>query len=69
LSKAYSTEADPAHRKETAYYQTWRDAVADMMTEPRHSVKYNNRFPDDEGWKQSCTSFRFPWVNPQFEIQ
>jgi hypothetical protein len=24
--------------------------VADMMAEPRSSVKYDNIFPDDEGW-------------------
>lgn len=39
----------PAHR-ETAHYQAWRDRVAGMMAEPRTSVKYNNIFPDDNGW-------------------
>jgi len=24
--------------------------VAEMMAEPRHSVKYANLFPDDRGW-------------------
>jgi quinol monooxygenase YgiN len=37
------------HEK-TAHYQTWRDTVAEMMAEPRFSVKYDNVFPDDEGW-------------------
>jgi quinol monooxygenase YgiN len=44
-----SVEATAAH-KETAHYQTWRDAVAPMMVEPRTSVKYANVFPADEGW-------------------
>jgi len=34
----------------TAHYQTWRDAVAEMMAQPRRSVKYDNVFPDDQGW-------------------
>jgi quinol monooxygenase YgiN len=44
-----SVQATAAH-KETAHYQTWRDAVAPMMVEPRTSVKYANVFPADEGW-------------------
>ncbi len=34
-----SPEAAAAH-KETAHYQRWRDAAAEMMAEPRSSVKY-----------------------------
>jgi quinol monooxygenase YgiN len=44
-----SPEAQAAH-KETAHYQRWRDAVADLMAEPRTSVRYVNVFPDDRGW-------------------
>jgi (4S)-4-hydroxy-5-phosphonooxypentane-2,3-dione isomerase len=44
-----STEAAAAH-KDTAHYQTWRDAVAGMMAEPRTSVKYANLLADAEGW-------------------
>jgi autoinducer 2-degrading protein len=50
LVEVYRTPDDPAHHKETAHYQAWRDAVAEMMAEPRSSVKYDNVFPDDEGW-------------------
>ena len=50
LVEVYRTEADPGRHKETAHYQTWRDTVAEMMAEPRSSVKYDNVFPDDEGW-------------------
>jgi quinol monooxygenase YgiN len=44
-----SPEAATAH-KETTHYAKWRDAVANMMAEPRHSVKYNDVFPEPEGW-------------------
>ena len=50
LVEVYRTPGDPARHKETAHYQKWRDAVEEMMAEPRHSVKYVNVFPDDAGW-------------------
>jgi len=50
LVEVYRTSQDPARHKETAHYQAWRDTVAEMMAEPRHSVKYANLFPDDEDW-------------------
>ena len=51
LVEAYlSIEATTAH-KATKHYETWRDTVAPMMAEPRSSVKFNNIFPDDQGWQ------------------
>ena len=50
LVEVYRTPDDPARHKETTHYQKWRDAVADMMAEPRTSVKYINVFPDEQGW-------------------
>jgi (4S)-4-hydroxy-5-phosphonooxypentane-2,3-dione isomerase len=50
LVEVYRTPDDPAKHKETAHYKAWRAAVADMMAEPRRSLKYNNVFPDDPGW-------------------
>jgi len=50
LVEVYRTADDPAKHKETVHYQTWRDAVADMMAGPRSSVKYGNIFPGEEGW-------------------
>ena len=44
-----SKEAHSAHR-ETAHYRKWRETVADMMAEPRYSIKYSNVFPDEQGW-------------------
>jgi quinol monooxygenase YgiN len=53
LVEVYRTSEDPAKHKETAHYQKWRDTVADMMAEPRTSVKYTNVFPDEQGWDLS----------------
>jgi quinol monooxygenase YgiN len=52
LVEVYRTPEDSARHKETSHYQVWRDAVADMMAEPRTSVKYSNVFPDDQGWEK-----------------
>jgi len=50
LVEVYRTVNDPARHKETAHYQKWRDTVESMMAEARSSVKYNNVFPDQDGW-------------------
>ena len=50
LVEAYRTAEAPAAHKETGHYQTWRDAVAHMMAEPRMSVKFRNLFPEDAAW-------------------
>jgi autoinducer 2-degrading protein len=36
--------------KATTHYARWRDAVADLMAEPRTSARYVNVAPDDQGW-------------------
>ena len=50
LVEVYRTPQAPAAHKDTAHYQVWRDQVAEMMAEPRTSVKYTNLFPGEEGW-------------------
>ena len=50
LYEAYASAEAAAAHKETAHYQKWRDTVADMIAEPRTSVKYSNIFPDEDGW-------------------
>jgi autoinducer 2-degrading protein len=50
LVEAYRTAEAPAAHKETRHYAAWRDAVANMMAEPRSSVKFANVFPEDAGW-------------------
>jgi autoinducer 2-degrading protein len=48
LIEVYRTPEAAAAHKETAHYLKWRDAVATMMAEPRHSVKYKAVFPDPQ---------------------
>ena len=50
LVEAYRSPEDAARHKDTAHYPVWRDAVADMMAEPRSSLKYLAVFPNDAGW-------------------
>lgn len=50
LVEVYRTPDAPAAHKDTAHYAAWRDTVAPMMAEPRHSVKFSNLHPDDAGW-------------------
>ena len=41
LVEVYRTAEATAAHKQTAHYARWRDAVAGLMAEPRHSVKYD----------------------------
>jgi quinol monooxygenase YgiN len=50
LVEIYRNETAAASHKETAHYKIWRDTVADMMAEPRSSVKFTNVDPDDSGF-------------------
>jgi (4S)-4-hydroxy-5-phosphonooxypentane-2,3-dione isomerase len=50
LVEVYRTPDDQLRHRETAHYQTWRDAVADMMAEPRTAYRYTNLLPADDGW-------------------
>ena len=50
LVEVYRTAEDPAIHKQTAHYAKWRDAVSEMMAEPRSSIKYHNVFPEETGW-------------------
>jgi (4S)-4-hydroxy-5-phosphonooxypentane-2,3-dione isomerase len=50
LVEVYRDEEAAGLHKETRHYQVWRDAVAEMMHEPRTSLKYQNVFPDENGW-------------------
>ena len=47
LVEAYRTPEDHQRHKETAHYKTWRDAVADLMAEPRSGRTYNPVFCAD----------------------
>lgn len=43
--EAYATAADAAAHKQTPHYAAWRDAVADMMAEPRRGEPLSALFP------------------------
>jgi quinol monooxygenase YgiN len=51
LVEVYADEHAPAKHKETAHYQTWRDAVAEMMAEPRKSQKFDSLYPEQRRWQ------------------
>lgn len=50
LVEVYRSEEANASHKQTPHYFAWRDAVAEMMASPRHSVKYTEVYPDADGW-------------------
>jgi quinol monooxygenase YgiN len=47
LVEVYRTPQAPAAHKQTAHYQNWAEAVADMMAVPRSSVKFTKIYPED----------------------
>ena len=51
LVEVYRTAEDAGRHKETAHYAKWRDEVESMMAEPRQSFKYDNVYPDEDGWR------------------
>ena len=51
LVEVYRDDDAAAAHKLTPHYAAWRDAVADMMAEPRASTRFAAVFPDEaEGW-------------------
>lgn len=48
LYEAYESEESAAAHKATAHYLKWREAVSDMMAEPRSGVKYTIIQPNDK---------------------
>jgi quinol monooxygenase YgiN len=50
LIEVYKTAEASAVHKGTEHYRRWRDAVADMMAEPRHSTKFHTVFPEASRW-------------------
>ena len=45
LYEAYASPEDAAAHKKTNHYQTWREAVADMMAKPRTGEPFAGLFP------------------------
>ena len=51
LVEVYQDDEASAAHKLTPHYATWRDTVAEMMAEPRQSVRYTAVFPvGSPGW-------------------
>ena len=50
LVEVYRTLDAPGKHKDTIHYKTWRNAVNEMMMDPRGSVRYTNIFPEDANW-------------------
>ena len=50
LSEVYVDQAAADAHKRTDHYARWRDAVADMMAQPRSSTRLTALFPAEEGW-------------------
>ncbi len=54
LVEVYRDADAPAAHKATAHYATWRDAVEEMMAQPRTSTRFSAVFPAGEaGWEGS----------------
>jgi (4S)-4-hydroxy-5-phosphonooxypentane-2,3-dione isomerase len=50
LTEVYVDQSAADAHKRTAHYGRWRDAVAEMMAEPRTSTRFLAVVPDDNGW-------------------
>lgn len=46
LYEAYASAEDAAAHKQTPHYAAWRDAVAEMMAEPRQGVPMKGLYPE-----------------------
>jgi len=47
LYECYASKADFVAHQQTAHYLKWKQAVADMMAQPRQGVKFNSVFFGD----------------------
>jgi (4S)-4-hydroxy-5-phosphonooxypentane-2,3-dione isomerase len=50
LIEAYRDQQAVAAHKTTPHYLRWREAVADLMAEPRVGITYKNVSPRDAEW-------------------
>lgn len=56
LVEVYRDADAAAAHKQTAHYAAWRDAVADLMAEPRRGVRYRNLAPGEDGWASAASA-------------
>jgi len=50
LNEVYVDQAAADAHKQTDHYARWRDAVPDMMAQPRSSTRFTAVFPAEDGW-------------------
>ena len=43
--EAYKSSEDAAAHKKTEHYNTWRETVADWMSEPRQGIPFTGLYP------------------------
>lgn len=48
IYEAYESEAAASDHKNTSHYMEWRNAVQDLLVEPKRGVKYNIIEPEDK---------------------
>jgi (4S)-4-hydroxy-5-phosphonooxypentane-2,3-dione isomerase len=50
LVEVYRDAEALARHRETAHFAAWREAVTELLVEPRTRLQYANIFPNDGGW-------------------
>jgi autoinducer 2-degrading protein len=50
LYEVYIHSDDQIKHRDSVHYNYWKEAVGDMMAEPRHGVKFLNISPSDLEW-------------------
>lgn len=50
LIEVYKNSDAQLKHRETTHYNTWKEAVTELMAEPRQGLKYLNIYPDDSVW-------------------
>lgn len=51
LVEVYYSKDGQVKHWETDHYKKWKDAVVDMMAQPRQKAVFVNVFPRDENWR------------------
>ncbi|HVP20741.1 MAG TPA: antibiotic biosynthesis monooxygenase [Anaerolineaceae bacterium] len=52
LVEVYKSAEDQLKHRESRHYLTWKEAVTDMMAEPRIGTRFRNILPEDKDWKK-----------------
>ncbi|MEP7287092.1 MAG: antibiotic biosynthesis monooxygenase [Chloroflexota bacterium] len=50
LYEVYHSKEDFPIHQQTAHYLRWKEAVADMMVEPRVGTRFLNVYPTNDSW-------------------